>query len=129
MYTAIKHIHLLSVLLSLSLFALRGVWMLLDSHWLQKRWIQRTTYVIDTCLLASALTLCVLIQQYPFVDHWLTAKVLALMLYIFLGVIALKRGKTKPQRSLALLAALGCVAYIIGTALSHHPLSWFALAA
>ena len=125
MYSVIKHIHLLSVAISVSLFVLRGGWMLLDSHWLKKQWIHRITYLVDTCLLASAVTLCVLIQQYPGIHHWLSAKVLALLLYIMLGSVALKRGQTKRQRALALLAALLCVAYIIGTALAHNPLSWF----
>ncbi len=126
MYSAIKHIHLLCVALSITLFALRGFWMLIDSHWLQKRWLNRTTYLIDTVLLGSAISLAVMLQQYPFVHHWLTAKVLALLLYIVLGAVALKRGKTKTIRSLALIGALASVSYIIGAALNHHPLSWLA---
>jgi len=126
MYSAIKHIHLLCVALSITLFALRGFWMLIDSPWLQKRWLHRTTYLIDTILLASAISLTVMLQQYPFVHHWLTAKVLALLLYIVLGAVALKRGKTKTIRTLALIGALASVGYIIGAALNHHPLSWLA---
>ncbi|WP_028299934.1 SirB2 family protein [Oceanospirillum beijerinckii] len=126
MYGAIKHIHLVCITLSITLFALRGFWMLVDSHWLQKRWLNRATYLIDTLLLGSAISLVVMLQQYPFVDHWLTAKVLAMLLYIALGAIALRRGKTKVIRTLALIGALASVGYIIGAALNHHPLSWLA---
>lgn len=124
MYAAIKHIHLLTVAISLGLFSLRGVWMLLDSPQLQKRWVKILPHIVDTALLVSALALCVIIGQYPFVEGWLTAKVLGLVAYIVLGTIALKRGKTKTIRVTALVAALISVAYIVGAAIKHSPMSW-----
>ena len=39
-------------------------------------------------------------QQYPLVHGWLTAKFFALIAYIVLGTIALKRGKTRASASL-----------------------------
>jgi len=117
----IKHIHLTAVTLSLALFCARGIWMLLDSAWLQRRWVQVVPHVVDTVLLASAVTLSVLLQQYPFVHGWLTAKVLALLAYIGLGTVALKRGRSKPVRAAAFVAALLVFAYIVRTALRHNP--------
>lgn len=78
-------------------------------------------HVVDTVLLASAVALVVVVQQYPFVDPWLTAKVCALLVYIGLGTIALKRGRAKTIRLLALLAALLVFAYIVSVAVSHNP--------
>ena len=124
MYAAIKHIHLLTVAISLGLFLLRSVWMLLDSPQLQKRWVKILPHIIDTALLVSALSLCVVIGQYPFAEGWLTAKVLGLVAYIVFGTIALKRGKTKTIRVAALVAALISVAYIVGAAIKHSPMSW-----
>lgn len=126
MYAAIKHIHLLTVAISLGLFLLRSLWMLLDSPQLQKRWVKILPHVVDTALLISALSLCVIIGQYPFAEGWLTAKVLGLLAYILFGTWALKRGKTKTIRSMALVAALFSVAYIVGAAIKHSPLSWLA---
>ena len=104
-YLALRHLHLTAVTLSLALFALRGLWMLVDSPQLQRRWVRIVPHLIDTVLLASAIGLTLILQQYPFVDGWLTAKVLALIVYIILGSIALKRGPTKPVRAAAWVAA------------------------
>lgn len=121
-YLAIKHFHMGCVLLSGGLFLLRGVWMLADSPQLQRRWVRIAPHLIDTLLLVSALALVFMSAQYPFVQGWLTAKVLALLVYIGLGTVALKRGKTKPVRAAALLAGLAVFAYIGAVAVSKNPL-------
>ena len=54
-------------------------------------------------------------------NGWLTAKVLALIAYIILGSIALKRGSTKAIRALAWVAALATFGYIVSVALTHDP--------
>ena len=119
-YLAIKHIHITFAALSGGFFLLRGLWMLLDSPMLQQRWVRIVPHVVDTLLLTSALALVFWSGQYPFVQSWLTAKVLALMAYIVLGTIALKRGKTKGVRTFALLAALATFAYIVAVALTRQ---------
>lgn len=119
-YLAIKHLHLTCVGLSGSLFLLRGIWKMRDSAMLDKRWVKVLPHVIDTLLLASALTLAVLSGQYPFQQNWLTAKLFALILYIVLGTVALKRGKTPAIRTAAFIAAILVFAYIISVALSKQ---------
>lgn len=120
-YPAIKAIHVGAVALSIGLFALRGLWMALDSPRLQARYSRILPHVIDTVLLLSAGALCVLTRQYPFVDNWLTAKVVGLLVYIGLGTVALKRGATKSIRLLAFVAAVLTVAWIVATARAHSP--------
>jgi uncharacterized membrane protein SirB2 len=78
-------------------------------------------HVVDTVLLASAIALALLLHQYPFVDGWLTAKLLALAAYIVLGSIALKRGPTRAIRAVAWIGALVALAYIIAVARVHDP--------
>jgi uncharacterized membrane protein SirB2 len=124
MYSAIKHLHLSAVALSFALFLLRGIWMLLDSPQLQRRWVRIVPHLVDTVLLASALSLMMLIQQYPFVNSWLTAKVLGLVVYIGLGMVALKWGSTRTLRAVAWVAALLVFGYIVAVALSHNPAPW-----
>jgi uncharacterized membrane protein SirB2 len=119
-YLAIKHFHITFALLSGSFFMLRGFWMLLDSPLLQQRWVRVAPHVVDTLLLASALVLVFWSGQYPFVQPWLTAKVIALIAYIVLGAIALKRGKTKGARAFAFFAALATFAYIVAVALTRQ---------
>lgn len=120
-YIALKHLHITCAVLSISLFLLRGMLMLRQSLALQQRWLRITPHIVDTALLASAVTMVVWSQQYPFVQNWLTAKVIALIVYIGLGAIALKRGKTRAKRLRAFLAALAVFAYIIAVALSKQP--------
>jgi uncharacterized membrane protein SirB2 len=124
MYLALKHLHLTTVILSFALFALRGVWMLADSRWLQQRWVRIVPHAIDTVLLASAIGLALVLHQYPFVHGWLTAKVLALIAYIILGSIALKRGPTKGIRTVAWIAAMLVFGYIASVAVTHAPLGF-----
>jgi uncharacterized membrane protein SirB2 len=120
-YLALKHLHLTTVVLSFALFTLRGIWMLVDSPWRQKRWTRIVPHLIDTILLASAIGLMLVLEQYPFIHGWLTAKVLGLIAYIILGSIALKYGPTKPVRAAAWVAALATFGYIVSVALTHTP--------
>ena len=120
-YSLLKHLHLTTVAVTLALFILRGAWMMADSPRLQARWVRIVPHVNDTLLLASGLGLAVLIKQYPLVDGWLTAKLLALILYIGLGTVALKRGKSRGQRIAAWVAALLVLGYIVAVAVAHDP--------
>ena len=119
-YLAIKYLHITSVALSGSFFLLRGFWMLRESDMLQQRWVKVLPHIIDTLLLSSALIMVFWSAQYPFVQPWLTAKVIALIAYIGLGTVALKRGKTKAVRTWAWLAALATFAYIVAVALTRQ---------
>ncbi|MDD3763422.1 MAG: SirB2 family protein [Nevskiales bacterium] len=126
-YPYIKLFHVGCVILSVSLFTFRGALMLADAPWRQHIVLRTTPHLVDTLLLSSALLLSFLLQQYPFVHGWLTAKVLALIVYIVLGSIALKRGRTPLIRGTAFVAALLTVVYIVSVALTHDPrgaLTW-----
>jgi uncharacterized membrane protein SirB2 len=129
MYLVLKHLHQAAVAVSLTLFVLRGVWMWRDSPALEARWVKVVPHVVDTLLLASAIGLAWTLQQYPFVHAWLTTKLLALVLYIVLGSLALKPGRPKRLRLLCFLAALAVFGYIVSVARSHDPRGLFALLA
>lgn len=122
MYFAVKHIHMLCALISISGFIVRSVWMLRDSPMLEKRWVKMLPHIVDTLLLVSALTLAALIQQYPFVHDWVTVKVIALLVYIGLGLITLRFGKNKVQRVCAFVLAVFTFCYIVLVARNHDPL-------
>ncbi len=125
-YLALKHLHLTTVILSFALFVLRGLWMLVDSPQLQRRWVRIAPHLIDTALLASAIGLTLILQQYPFVNGWLTTKVLALIVYIVLGGVALRHGPTRAIRATAWVAALATFGYIVSVALTRQPLGFLA---
>jgi uncharacterized membrane protein SirB2 len=109
---------------SYALFFVRGVWMIRGSPRLQHRWVRIVPHVVDTALLASAITMAVTIRQYPFAVTWLTAKLLALFAYILLGTVALKRGKTRAVRIAAWLAAQAVFFYIVAVALTRSSQPW-----
>ncbi|MGB0662958.1 MAG: SirB2 family protein [Pontibacterium sp.] len=123
MYLAIKHIHLTAVGLSLLLFAIRAFIVIGLKAPIKPKWLKITPHVVDTLLLASAVTLCVLSSQYPFMTAWLTAKVVGLLIYIGAGVVALK-GQTQTIRLVAFAVAAAAAAYIISVAFSRSPMPW-----
>jgi uncharacterized membrane protein SirB2 len=126
MYMAFKHAHMTFVLVSFLLFALRGAWMLMDSPRLTQRWVKIAPHVNDSLLLLSAGGLMVVTGMYPGAHPWITAKIVALLAYIGLGVVALKPGRPKPVRVASFVAALLVFVYIIGVAFRKSALSFLA---
>lgn len=124
MYPALKNVHVLAVGLSVALFALRGGLMLAGSPLLRARVFRILPHAVDSVLLAAGIGLAFVLRQVPGVSPWLTAKLVALCVYIVLGSIALKYGRTKRVRVLAFGAAIVVLIYIVGVALNKDPWSW-----
>jgi uncharacterized membrane protein SirB2 len=125
-YLALRNVHIACAILTITLFVLRGALMLANSPWQQNVVLRYLPHAVDTVLLTTALMLTSVIHQYPFAAGWLTTKVVLLVLYIVLGSIALKRGRTKQVRVAALIAALATAGYLVSVARAHHPLGIFA---
>ncbi len=125
-YLQILWTHVGCVIASGSLFFARGCLMLAGSPLANHRALRRLSYAIDTTLLAAAVLLTMIIHQYPFVQAWLTTKVLLLVVYIALGVLALRRGRTRRSRAAFFVAALAVFLFIVGVAVAHSPLGVFA---
>jgi uncharacterized membrane protein SirB2 len=123
-YWLLKYIHVTAVIASFALFFLRGLWMMRLPEKLAVRWVRVVPHVVDTVLFASAIALAALTAQYPFVQSWLTAKVVALVVYIGLGSIALRRGRTRRMRIVAWVMALIVFGYIIAVARTRDPVPW-----
>lgn len=124
-YESIKIFHMCCAALSISGFFVRGIWMLQQSAYLQHCYVRRLPHVIDTLLLVSALLMVVMSQQYLLQQNWLTAKVLALVVYVLLGMVALRCGKTRIIRISAWVAAMLVFFYIVAVAVSRNPLVLF----
>lgn len=124
-YACIKLLHVSCVVLSGSLFSLRGVLMLSGKAAANHPMLARLSYFIDSALLAAAIMLTLIIHQYPFAQAWLTAKVLLLPLYVILGIFALRRGKTRWSRAGFFAAALAVYGFIISVAVMHSPRGLF----
>ncbi|WP_310446189.1 SirB2 family protein [Thiobacillus sp.] len=120
-YSLLKQLHLTTLVVTLALFVLRGAWMMAESPRLHIRWVRIVPHLNDSLLLASGISLAVLTRQYPLVNGWLTAKFFALILYIVLGTIALKRGRTRSQRIAAWIAALLVFGHMAAVAIARDP--------
>lgn len=121
MYPALKHLHVSCAAVSFALFLLRGWWRVRFPARLAMRWVRIVPHVVDTALLASAIGLCFVTRQWPLRDEWLTAKVVGLVVYIALGMVALHRGRSPAVRLSAFIAAVAVFLWIVGTARRHAP--------
>lgn len=121
MYAIIKNAHITFAVISISLFMLRAFWSVSESKKLQQRWAKIVPHINDTLLLSCAVYLMMTTGQYPFADHWLTAKFIALLVYIATGTIAIKRGKTAGVRLLSSLLAIATFSYIFTVAVTRTP--------
>ena len=125
-YLEIRAVHIGSVMLSGLLMLVRGLaYNGLGASWVKAWPVRVLSYTIDTVLLTGALMLTTIIQQFPFVDGWLTMKVLMLVAYIMLGYHAL-RGRSARIRWASLAGAGLIFGFIVTIARAHDPLGMFA---
>ena len=117
-YATVKLVHQTAVTLSISGFVLRGAASLAGAAWVRGRLAKTLPHIVDTVLLGSALWLAWMLRLSPTQAPWLMAKIVGLVVYVGLGVLALRPGRPPAQRALAWLAALAVVGWIVSVALS-----------
>ena len=127
-YPQIKYVHILLAMLSGTLFAVRGGFALAGMRWPQALPVKWLSYTIDTCLLTAALMLLTILPWAMFANGWLITKVVLIVAYVVLGVLAMRPQRTRRARALYYAAALLAFAAIYGIARAHHPLAWLAAA-
>ena len=116
----IKIIHITVVTLSLILFLSRGTWVYFFNKQLTAKWVKILPHVNDTILLVSGITLAVQTQQYPFVQHWLTVKIICLVGYILLGMVALKWSINTRKGFVAWISAVSLFFFMLSVAMTRH---------
>ena len=121
-YQLLINLHIATALISLLLFLYRGVWVLRHGQHNRLRWMKWLPHVNDTLLFVLGIALMLTIQQYPIDNAWLTAKLTALVVYILLGMVAMKWAKRRRSQFVAWLGALVVFAYMIGVAITKQPL-------
>lgn len=115
-------IHVSCAFISIGGFGLRGYWMVSGDRRLQHRLARVLPHVVDTVLLGSALGMLVILRLSPLATPWLMAKIIALLCYIGLGMVALRLGRTPKIRATAWLLALLTALYILAVAYCKSPL-------
>jgi uncharacterized membrane protein SirB2 len=125
-FGVLKFVHQSAVVLSFAGFFARGVGMIGDAAWIRSRSARTLPHVVDTILLASALGLVWLLGVNPFGVPWLTAKIVGLIVYIVLGSVALRHGRSKRTRVAAWLAAMVTFGYIVSVAVTKDATGFLA---
>ncbi|ABU76758.1 siroheme synthase [Cronobacter sakazakii] len=124
-YFAVKHLHILTVVISISLFILRYWWQYRSSPMSSKRWVRIVPHVNDTVLLGSGVALVLITHFYPFTPQgaWLTEKLFGVIIFIVLGFIALgRRPRSQQVRWIAFLLGLVVLYIIVKLATTKVPL-------
>jgi uncharacterized membrane protein SirB2 len=115
----IKHLHVALALITVVGFVVRGVLAFAESPLRNARWIRIAPHVIDTLLLACGITLAVQMSLSPLANGWLMAKIVGLLAYIGLGVMAM-RARSRPLRLVGFVGAIAAVSYIFAVAYSKQ---------
>jgi uncharacterized membrane protein SirB2 len=129
-YLQIKALHVACVQLSVLLFVLRAALTLSGRERIARVLPVRVlSWSIDTVLLSAALVLLTILPGAMFANHWLTLKLVLLLVYVGCGRIALRSGLTRGRRLAWLAAALATVAAMVGIARAHDVRGWWLLLA
>ena len=123
-YLLIMHLHVTAAGLSILFFIIRAYWSVTENALLQKKFVKIAPHVIDTVLLVAAILLSMMLGAAA-AQPWVLTKILLLLVYIGVGTIAIKRGRTPRSRAIAAIIAVLVFFYIVGVALHRHPASWF----
>ena len=110
-----------AVVLSLTGFFIRGAASLAGAGWVRGRPARTLPHVVDTVLLASAVVLAWMLRLHPGNADWILAKVAGLVVYVLLGIVALRPGRSRRVRAAAWIAALVTALWIVSVALTKSP--------
>ena len=90
MYPLLLKVHLALLLVSLLSFVLRTCWAIKGSEYINNVILFKIHKVLNLVLILSGFALCVTINQYPFVDAWVTEKFVLLFAYVGFAMLAFK---------------------------------------
>ena len=122
MYEILVTSHAGAAVLSLALFVGRGTLRFQGSAWAAHPAARIAPRAVDTVLLMTAFALLFVIGQYPFVDHWLTVKLVGVVVYILLGAVALGEQASDRARTAAFVGGILVMVYLYAFSLTRQPL-------
>jgi len=125
-YPLIKAVHQILAIVSIGGFALRFAWKQWWPDLLVKKSSRVLPHINDTLLLIFGVWLTFLIGQFPNTHTWLAAKIGGLLVYILLGMLALKYCTRKSLQWTAFIAAVVVYAWIVSVAISHKAIGFLA---
>lgn len=111
-YPTLKMVHAGCAALTLLLFIWRGR-QSIRGRQISRRLLRMVPDSVDSILLGSGIALMFVTGQYPFVNDWMTLKLLAVIAYIALGFVALRCGRSRLEKQAAWIAAMLVFAGIV----------------
>ncbi|ABE55238.1 conserved hypothetical protein [Shewanella denitrificans OS217] len=122
MYAMLLKTHLILVGLSMFSFILRSSWAYYYPHLLANEIALKSHKIVTLLLLLSALLLCISLGQYPFVDAWLTEKLVLLVLYVAAALMAFNSRLAPKVRGLVIMTACVSLVLMVIIAKTHSSL-------
>lgn len=119
MYLALKHLHLTLIAIAFALFLLRSFWLMTNSPLLQKKLFKILPHPINLIMILSGFAVAHA-ANYPLSSPWIVAKLVALVIFVILGLLTFKQ-TTKPRQLLFFSAALLTFVYIVSVAVTKLP--------
>ncbi len=123
-YLLFRHLHMSLAVISICGFALRWTGRMQQSPWVFTRAARVLPHVVDTLLLASAMAMLALADQVPVGMDWLGAKISGLVVYILLGITAMRSAPERSRSLPAFVAAVLVFCWIVSVAVSKSPLGF-----
>ena len=127
MYAEVKLAHVIFAAGSIALFMLRGTFTVLAARPLTQRVWKVLPHIVDTLLLAMGIWLVVMLRLDPFHVTWLGVKILCVIGYIILGVLAFHLQRPRWLRLGVFTAAILMFSFIVSIAVLQDPRGIFAL--
>ncbi len=124
MYDLLHWTHAALAVLSGTGFIARGLGRLRGAPWLRSRVVRVLPHVVDTLLLSAGVALAVWSGRSPTDHPWLAANLLALVVYIVLGLVALRFARGTVLAGTAYAGALICFAYMLAVAVTRDAWPW-----
>lgn len=120
-YLAIKHTHIVLALVSVAGFIARGIPAVLFDWRPGSAYLRAAPHVLDTLLLLSGITLMVMASMWPQHQPWLLVKLVLLVVYIGLAMLAVKPGRPRGLRILSFVLSLAAFAWMLAAARYKSP--------
>jgi uncharacterized membrane protein SirB2 len=120
-YATLKLIHQSAVAISFAGFFARGVGMLGGAGWVTHRLARTLPHLVDTVLIVSAVWLAGILHLTPSGSPWIGAKIAGLFVYIGVGMVAFRFGRTRRVRAAAWILAMVVFGWIVSVAITKDP--------
>ncbi|MGR5094131.1 SirB2 family protein [Vibrio maritimus] len=122
MYTLLVKTHVTLALLSFISFIIRAWWGFSHSALVENKFALVIHQILTVFMLISAGTLCIMLDQFPLVNGWLTEKLSLFIVYAFSTMLLFQLTLKRRIRVLLMIVTCGIWFTIFTIGKAHSPL-------